>query len=76
MSRGFEGAGGRRRRPVYRGVLGGEGDRIWRGGIAIEMEGDRDRVSMKFKNIHDSSKSAHEIQSRNEVYDLNTIDLS
>ena len=28
-----------------RGVLGGEGDRIWRGGIAIEMEGDRDRVS-------------------------------
>ena len=59
-----------------RGVLGGEGDRIWRGGIAIEMEGDRDRVSMKFKNIHDSSKSAHEIQSRNEGYDLNTIDLS
>ena len=58
------------------GVLGGEGDRIWRGGIAIEMEGDRDRVSMKFKNIHDSSKSAHEIQSRNEGYDLNTIDLS
>ena len=37
---------------------------------------DRDRVSMKFKNIHDSSKSAHEIQSRNEGYDLNTIDLS
>ena len=59
-----------------RGVLGGEGDRIWRGGIAIEMEGDRDRVSMKFKNIHDSSKSAHEIQSRNEGYNLNTIDLS
>ena len=58
------------------GVLGAEGDRIWRGGIAIEMEGDRDRVSMKFKNIHDSSKSAHEIQSRNEGYDLNTIDLS
>ena len=55
---------------------GGEGDRIWRGGIVIEMEGDRDRVSMKFKNIHDSSKSAHEIQSRNEGYDLNTIDLS
>ena len=22
-----------------RGVLGGEGDRIWRGGIAIQMEG-------------------------------------
>ena len=59
-----------------RGVLGGEGDRIWRGGIAIEMEEDRDRVSMKLKNIHDSSKSAHEIQSRNEGYDLNTIDLS
>ena len=59
-----------------RGVLDSEGDRIWRGGIAIEMEGDRDRVSMKFKNIHDSSKSAHEIQSRNEGYDLNTIDLS
>lgn len=58
------------------GVLGGEGGRIWRGGIAIEMEGDRDRVSMKFKNIHDSSKSTHEIQSRNEGYDLNTIDLS
>ena len=58
------------------GVLGTEGDRIWRGGIAIEMEGDRDRVSMKFKNIHDSSKSTHEIQSRNEGYDLNTIDLS
>ena len=76
MSRGIEGAGGRRRRPVDRAVLGGEGDRIWRGGIAIEMEGDRDRVSMKFKNIHDSSKSAHEIQSRNEGYDLNTIDLS
>ena len=57
-------------------MLGGEGDRICRGGIAIEMEGDRDRVSMKFKNIHDSSKSAHEIQSRNEGYDLNTIDLS
>lgn len=76
MSRGIEGVGGRRRRPVDRGVLGGEGDRIWRGGIAIEMEGDRDRVSMKFKNIHDSSKSAHEIQSRNEGYDLNTIDLS
>ena len=75
MSRGIEGAGGRRRRPVDRGVLGGEGDRIWRGGIAIEMEGDRDRVSMKFKNIHDSSKSTHEIQSRNEGYDLNTIDL-
>ena len=67
--RGVRGAGGP-------GVLGGEGDRIWRGGIAIEMEGDRDRVSMKFKNIHDSSKSAHEIQSRNEGYDLNTIDLS
>ena len=67
LSRGIEGAGGRRRRPV---------DRIWRGGIAIDMEGDRDRVSMKFKNIHDSSKSAHEIQSRNEGYDLNTIDLS
>ena len=63
-------------RPVDWGVLGGKGDRIWRGGIAIEMEGDRDRVSMKFKNIHDSSKSAHEIQSRNEGYDLNTIDLS
>ena len=76
MSRGIEGAGGRRRWPVDRRVLGGEGDRIWRGGIAIEMEGDRDRVSMKFKNIHDSSKSAHEIQSRNEGYDLNTIDLS
>ena len=76
MSRGIEVAGGRQRRPVDRGVLGGEGDRIWRGGIAIEMEGDRDRVSMKFKNIHDSSKSAHEIQSRNEGYDLNTIDLS
>ena len=59
-----------------RGVLGGEGGRIWRGGIAIEMEGDRDRVSMKFKNIHDSSKSTHEIQSRNEGYNLNTIDLS
>ena len=40
------------------------------------MEGDRDRVSMKFKNIHDSSKSTHEIKSRNEGYDLNTIDLS
>ena len=53
-----------------RGVLGGEGDRIWRGGMAIEMEEDQDRVSMKLKNIHDSSKSAHE------VYDLNTIDLS
>ena len=76
MSRGIEGAGGRRRRPGGWGVLGGEGDRIWRGGIAVEMEGDRDRVSMKFKNIHDSSKSAHEIQSRNEGYDLNTIDLS
>ena len=76
MSRGIEGAGGWRRRPVDWGVLGGEGGRIWRGGIAIEMEGDRDRVSMKFKNIHDSSKSAHEIQSRNEGYDLNTIDLS
>ena len=57
------------------GVLGGEGDRIWRGGIAIEMEGDRDRVSMKFK-IFMSSKSAHVIQLRNEDYDLNTIDLS
>ena len=56
MSRGIEGAGGRRRRPVDRGVLGGEGDRIWRGGIAIEMEGDRDRVSMKFKNIHEFKK--------------------
>ena len=63
-------------RERVRGVLGGEGDWMWRGGIAIEMEGDRDRVSMKFKNIHDSSKSAHEIQSRNEGYDLNTIDLS
>ena len=51
LSRGIEGAGGRRRRPVDRGVLGGEGDPIWRGGIAIEMEGDRDRVSMKFENI-------------------------
>ena len=76
MGRGIEGAGGRRRRPVDWGVLGGEGGRIWQGGIAIEMEGDRDRVSMKFKNIHDSSKSTHEIQSRNEGYDLNTIDLS
>ena len=76
--RGAGGLGGARRRggPVDRGVLGGEGARIWRGGIAIEMEGDRDRVSMKFKNIHDSSKSTHEIQSRNEGYDLNTIDLS
>ena len=41
---------------MARGVLGGEGDRIWRGGIAIEMEGDRDRVSMKFKNIHEFKK--------------------
>ena len=32
-------------------MLGGEGDRIWRGGIANEMEGDRDRVSMKFKKV-------------------------
>ena len=39
-----------------RGVLSGEGDRIWRGGIAIEMEGDRDRVSMKLKNIHEFKK--------------------
>ena len=70
------GGGGAREGERVRGVLGGEGDRIWRGGIAIEMEGDRDRVSMKFKNIHDSSKSTHEIQSRNEGYDLNTIDLS
>ena len=76
MGRGIEGAGGRRWRPVDWGVLGGEGGRIWQGGIAIEMEGDRDRVSMKFKNIHDSSKSTHEIQLRNEGYDLNTIDLS
>ena len=52
-------------------MLGGEGDRIWRGGIAIEMEGDRDRVSMKFKNIHDIKKCP-----RNEGYNLNTIDLS
>ena len=56
MSRGIEGAGGRRRRLVDWGVLGGEEDRIWRGGIAIEMEGDRDRVSMKFKNIHEFKK--------------------
>ena len=32
-------------------IVGGEGDRIWRGGIAIEMEGDRDRVSIKFKKV-------------------------
>ena len=57
-----EGAGGRRRRPMERGRVrwvvgdGGVGDRIWQGGIAIEMEGDRDRVSMKFKNIHDIKK--------------------
>ena len=74
--------------PVERGRVrgvrgaGGPGGARRRGGpdpasgIAIEMEGDRDRVSMKFKNIHDSSKSTHEIQSRNEGYDLNTIDLS
>ena len=72
--RGVRGVGGGGR--WTGGVLGDEGGRIWRGGIAIEMEGDRDRVSMKFKNIHDSSKSTHEIQSRNEGYDLNTIDLS
>ena len=71
--RGFVGGGGAGKGA---GVLGGEGDWIWQGGIAIEMEGDRDRVSMKFKNIHDSSKSTHEIQSRNEGYNLNTIDLS
>ena len=41
---------------MVRGVLGGEGGQIWRGGIAIEMEGDRDRVSMKFKNIHEFKK--------------------
>ena len=57
-----------------RGVLGNKGDP--ERGVAIEREGDQDRVSMKFKNIHDSSKSTHEIQSRNEGYDLNTIDLS
>ena len=33
------GGGGARERVC--GVLGDEGDRIWRGGIAIEMEGDR-----------------------------------
>ena len=41
-----EGAGGRRRRwsgGRVRGVLGGEGDLAR--GIAIEREGDRDRVS-------------------------------
>ena len=49
MSRGIEGAGGRRRRPVDRGVLGGEGDRIWRGGIAIEMEGDRGGIAIEIE---------------------------
>ena len=47
---------------MVRGVLGGEGDRIWRGGIAIEMEGDRDRVSMKFKNIHEFKKCPYTIE--------------
>ena len=57
MSRGIEGAGGRRRRPVDRGVLGGEGDRIWRGGIAIEMEGDRGGLHnffLAFKKLFDT----------------------
>ena len=40
--RGCAGVGGGGRWTGW--VLGGEGDRIWRGGIAIEMEGDRDRV--------------------------------
>ena len=63
-------------------AAGGPGGARRRGGPDLarwdsdQMEGDRDRVSMKFKNIHDSSKSTHEIQSRNEGYDLNTIDLS
>ena len=35
---------------------GGVGDRIWRGGIAIEMEGDQDQVPMKFENIHEFKK--------------------
>ena len=57
MSRGIErvrgvGGGGRWTGGDGAGVLSGKGDRIWRGGIAIEMEEDRDRVSMKFKNIH------------------------
>ena len=45
VERAGEGAVGRRRRIE-----------IWRRGIAIEMEGDRDRVSMKFKNIHEFKK--------------------
>ena len=57
MGRGIEGAGGRRRRPVDWGVLGGEGDRIWRGGIAIEMEGDRcglHKFFLAFKKLFDT----------------------
>ena len=74
--------------PVERGRVrgvrgaGGPGGARRRGGPDLARwdsdrdGGDRDRVSMKFKNIHDSSKSAHEIQSRNEIYNLKTIDLS
>ena len=39
------------------GVLGGEGDRIWRGGIAIEMEGDRGglhKFFLAFKKLFDT----------------------
>ena len=33
------------------GVLGAEGDRIWRGGIAVEMEGDRGGLHKFFFSI-------------------------
>ena len=45
------------------GVLGGEGGRIWRGGIAIEMEGDREvlgstprlhKFFLSFKKLFDT----------------------
>ena len=48
------GCGGSSAAVERRRVRGGSRSR-WRG-IAIEMEGDRDRVSMKFKNIHEFKK--------------------
>ena len=39
------------------GVLGAEGDRIWRGGIAVEMEGDRGglhKFFLAFKKLFDT----------------------
>ena len=80
VERAGEGVGGRRRRPVERGRVrwvvgdGGVGKGAGRGSAAAVEWGRVRRVGGGGR--WSGGDGAHEIQSRNEGYNLNTIDLS